>query len=221
MKKTLLTFLFLVIVQTINAINIQELSLSQGTGNNINVGLKVTEGSLIIFNNYSYTLENNVITLTVCYNRTTISSFTTLNNEFTIENVDLTTSNYTLIVIANYSRWVDGQAICDFTNNSATTTLQFSTPLNATVSLSSDNFVKNENNLIVSPNPSDGMIEFSNDFVTKLKSIKIFDNIGRLVQSANTFNNNSINLKEFENGIYYIEFATDKEKISKKILIKK
>jgi hypothetical protein len=221
MKKTLLTFLFLVIVQTINAINIQELSLSQGTGNNINVGLKVTEGSLIIYNNYSYTLENNVITLTVCYNRTTISSFTTLNNEFTIENVDLTTSNYTLIVIANYSRWVDGQAICDFTNNSATTTLQFSTPLNTTITLSSDDFVKNENNLIVSPNPSNGMIEFSNDFVTKLKSIKIFDNLGRLVQSANTFNNNSINLKEFENGIYYIEFATDKEKISKKILIKK
>jgi hypothetical protein len=195
MKKTLLTFLFLVIVQTINAINIQELSLSQGTGNNINVGLKVTEGSLIIYNNYSYTLENNVITLTVCYNRTTISSFTTLNNEFTIENVDLTTSNYTLIVIANYSRWVDGQAICDFTNNSDTATLQFSTPLNTTVTLSSDDFVKNENNLIVSPNPSNGMIEFSNDFVPKLKSIKIFDNLGRLVQSANTFNNNSINLK--------------------------
>jgi hypothetical protein len=219
MKKTLLTFLFLVIVQTINAINIQELSLSQGTGNNINVGLKVTEGSLIIYNNYSYTLENNVITLTVCYNRTTISSFTTLNNEFTIENVDLTTSNYTLIVIANYSRWVDGQAICDFTNNSDTATLSFSAPLTQTVTLSS-NFFDINDTFILFPNPTNGLLEFKSDEAI-LHTINVYDSLGRSVKMFNAISSKILDLKDLENGIYLIELNTAKGKVTRKIILKK
>jgi hypothetical protein len=219
MKKTLLTFLFLVIGQTINAINIQELSLSQGTGNNINVGLKVTEGSLIIFNNYSYTLENNIITLTVCYNRTTISSFTTLNNEFTIENVELTTSNYTLIVIANYNRWVDGQAICDFTNNSDTATLSFSAPLTQTVTLSS-NFFDINDTFILFPNPTNGLLEFKNDEAI-LHTIKVYDSLGRSVKMFNAISSKILDLKDLENGIYLIELNTAKGKVTRKIILKK
>jgi len=219
MKKTLLTFLFLVIGQTINAINIQELSLSQGTGNNINVGLKVTEGSLIIYNNYSYTLENNVITLTVCYNRTTISSFTTLNNEFTIENVDLTTSNYTLIVIANYNRWVDGQAICDFTNNSDTATLSFSAPLTQTVTLSS-NFFDINDTFILFPNPTNGLLEFKSDEAI-LHTINVYDSLGRSVKMFNAISSKILDLKDLENGIYLIELNTAKGKVTRKIILKK
>jgi hypothetical protein len=219
MKKTLLTFLFLVIVQTINAINIQELILSQGTGNNINVGLKVTEGSLIIYNNYSYTLENNIITLTVCYNRTTISSFTTLNNEFTIENVELTTSNYTLIVIANYNRWVDGQAICDFTNNSDTATLSFSAPLTQTVTLSS-NFFDINDTFILFPNPTNGLLEFKNDEAI-LHTIKVYDSLGRSVKMFNAISSKILDLKDLENGIYLIELNTAKGKVTRKIILKK
>lgn len=219
MKKILLTFLFLVIVQTINAINIQELSLSQGTGNNINVGLKVTEGSLIIYSNYSYTLENNIITLTVCYNRTTISSYTTLNNDFTIENADSTTSNYTLIVIANYSRWVDGQAICDFTDNSDTATLSFSTPLTQTVTLSS-NFFDINDTFIVFPNPTNGLLEFKNDEAI-LHTIKVYDSLGRLVKMFNAISSKILDLKDLENGIYLIELNTEKGKVTRKIILKK
>ena len=219
MKKTLLTFLFLVIGQTINAINIQELSLSQGTGNNINVGLKVTEGSLIIYNNYSYTLENNIITLTVCYNRTTISSFTTLNNEFTIENVDSTTSNYTLIVIANYNRWVDGQAICDFTNNSDTATLSFSAPLTQTVTLSS-NFFDINDTFILFPNPTNGLLEFKSDEAI-LHTINVYDSLGRSVKMFNAISSKILDLKDLENGIYLIELNTAKGKVTRKIILKK
>lgn len=218
MKKTILTFLFIVLVQYVNALNIQELSLSHGTGNNINVNLKVTEGSLIIYNNYSYTLENNIITLTVCYDITTLSSYTTLDNDFTIENINATTSNYTLIVNANYRHWVDGQAVCDFTTNSDTATLAFSAPLTQTITLSS-NIFNIDRNLIIFPNPTNGQLELKNCEET-IHKIVVYDNLGRLVKKFDSMENNILNL-DLENGIYLIELNTDRKKFIRKIVVKK
>jgi hypothetical protein len=157
--------------------------------------------------------------LTVCYNRTTISSFTTLNNEFTIENVELTTSNYTLIVIANYNRWVDGQAICDFTNNSDTATLSFSAPLTQTVTLSS-NFFDINDTFILFPNPTNGLLEFKNDEAI-LHTIKVYDSLGRSVKMFNAISSKILDLKDLENGIYLIELNTAKGKVTRKIILKK
>jgi hypothetical protein len=221
MKKIFLTLIILGISQAINALSIQELSASPSSDNDINIHIKVIEGYYFEYSNHSYTIANNTITLTICYLPITLSIITTKENDFVIPNINTDTSNYTLVVIVNYLRMVAGQQVCDYQSQSDTATLQFSTPVNATVTLSSDDFVNNEKKLIVFPNPTNGILAFSNDFTTKLKSIKIFDNSGRLVQSTTTFNNNSINLKEFENGIYFINFITDKEKISKKIVLKK
>jgi hypothetical protein len=220
MKKLILTLIILGLSQAINALSIQELSASPN-GQDINIHIKVLEGYYFEYSNHSYTIENNTITLTICYLPTTLSIITTKENDFIIPNINTDTSNYTLVVNVNYLRWVDGQQVCDYQNQSDTATLQFSTPLSATVTLSSDDFVNNKNNLTVFPNPTNGIIEFNNDYTTQLKSLKIFDNIGRLVQNITSFSSNSINLKEFYNGIYLLEFTTDKEIISKKIVLKK
>jgi hypothetical protein len=219
MKKLLLILFLIVYNNTTKALNIQNITITSNSDSEINILLNTVHGSCMFYNSYTYSITDNSIILNVCYNPQFCNAVTYLSNNIQIPLNNLTAINYELKV--NIFFYNFQTLSCENSVISDSETLNFSTPLNTTVTLSSDDFVKNENNLIVSPNPSNGMIEFSNDFVTKLKSIKIFDNLGRLVQSANTFNNNSINLKEFENGIYYIEFATDKEKISKKILIKK
>lgn len=69
------------------------------------------------------------------------------------------------------------------------------------------------------PNPSNGKLFFSTSEL--IKSIKVTNIIGKEIYSTNNFNNNSIDLINFNNGVYFINLSTEKGTITKKIILTK
>jgi len=220
MKKIFFTIIVLALSQSIQALSIQELSASP-SNQDILVHLKVFEGHYFEYNNYSYSIDGEVITLNICYTPITLSIITTKENDFIIPDVNSASFNYTLIVNVNYRNWNGSEYICEFNAQSDTETIQFSTPLSATVTLSSSNFLENHNKLKLFPNPTSGIIEFPVDYISMVRSIKIYDNIGRLIKACDNSISNAINLGSLVDGIYLIEITTDTEKAIQKIVLKK
>ena len=69
------------------------------------------------------------------------------------------------------------------------------------------------------PNPSNGKLFISTSEV--IKSIKVTNIIGKEIYSNNNFNYNSIDLINFNNGVYFIDLSTEKGTITKKIILTK
>jgi hypothetical protein len=69
------------------------------------------------------------------------------------------------------------------------------------------------------PNPSNGKLFISTSEV--IKSIKVTNIIGKEIYSSNNFNDNSIDLINFNNGVYFINLSTEKGTITKKIILTK
>ena len=69
------------------------------------------------------------------------------------------------------------------------------------------------------PNPSNGKLFISTSEV--IKSIKVTNIIGKEIYSNNNFNDNSIDLINFNNGVYFINLSTEKGTITKKIILTK
>ena len=69
------------------------------------------------------------------------------------------------------------------------------------------------------PNPSNGKLFISTS--EAIKSIKVTNIIGREIYSNNSFNDNSIDLINFNNGVYFINLSTKKGTITKKIILTK
>jgi len=69
------------------------------------------------------------------------------------------------------------------------------------------------------PNPSNGKLFISTS--EAIKSIKVTNIIGREIYSNNSFNDNSIDLINFHNGVYFINLSTKKGTITKKIILTK
>ena len=69
------------------------------------------------------------------------------------------------------------------------------------------------------PNPSNGKLFISTSEV--IKSIKVTNIIGKEIYSNNSFNDNSIDLINFNNGVYFINLSTEKGTITKKIFLTK
>lgn len=221
MKNLFLFLLFIGCSQSSNALIIQQITVSALNANDINVHTKIADGYYFEYYNHNYEIMDNTITLNICYSPFLTPVGTVKQNDFILPNINLETANFTLIVNVNYRIWDGTTYTCNNQVLSDTETMSFATPLSDVVHLSSNSFENDENNLRVYPNPSHGTIEFSSDFSPQLKAIKIFDNLGRLVAHMTSFSSNSINLREFDNGIYLLEFTTDKGKISKKIVLKK
>jgi len=69
------------------------------------------------------------------------------------------------------------------------------------------------------PNPSNGKLFISTSEL--IKSIKVTNIIGKEIYSSNNFNDNSIDLINFNNGVYFINLSTEKGTITKKIILTK
>ena len=69
------------------------------------------------------------------------------------------------------------------------------------------------------PNPSNGKLFISTSEL--IKSIKVTNIIGKEIYSNNNFNNNSIDLINLNNGVYFIKLSTEKGTITKKIILTK
>jgi hypothetical protein len=69
------------------------------------------------------------------------------------------------------------------------------------------------------PNPSDGKLFILTSEL--IKSIKVTNIIGKEIYLNNNFNNNSIDLSNSQNGVYFISLSTEKGTITKKIILTK
>ena len=82
---------------------------------------------------------------------------------------------------------------------------------------SSTNILNQEINMY--PNPTQGKLFISTS--DKITSISITNIIGKEVFSQINFNDNSIDLNSFKNGVYFVSINTDKGAVTKKIILTK
>jgi hypothetical protein len=69
------------------------------------------------------------------------------------------------------------------------------------------------------PNPTDGVFNISDN--VKASAITIYDELGRKVKTIDHVNENGIDIREFENGMYLVEIQNSKTKMVRKLTLKK
>ncbi|NHN27587.1 T9SS type A sorting domain-containing protein [Flavobacterium jejuense] len=208
MRKQIL-LLFLLIISTTYSQNIliTELNSTVVSGG-INVNVKTVSGTGSGYLSNDYTVIGNVIELSVCYWFDNTLPILQFDNDFFIP---LTIpGNYQINVHIILST---SQVTCDNYANTDNGSLN-------TSYLETNTFEKNKKGLLLFPNPTSGKIKLKIIDSIPL-SLVFFDQTGRLVKEVNDFNENSIDLNELNEGVYFIKIVTDKGIIYEKIIIKK
>jgi hypothetical protein len=219
--KLLLSFLFLIgIIQNSHALVIQEITVSNTDGIDINIHTRVGNGYYFEYYDHNFSVVDNVITLNICYSPYFMQVGTIKENDFVIPNVNLDTQNYTLVVNVYSRRYVNSVLVCDNPVGSDSETLQFSTPLNGLIALSSTNFnTQDSKQVTLLPNPTNGLLTIaSKDTIT---AIDVFDHLGRKVNQFSAIQNNQIDLSHLEDGIYFVEIENTTTKVVKKLILNK
>ena len=107
--------------------------------------------------------------------------------------------------------------ICNHNRIEDTVTLNFTTPIQGTVSLAANESDVSEQDLKLFPIPAkDELIIITKN---RINNINVLDASGRKVSA--TFLNNKVNTSNLQNGIYFIEIFSDKGLARKKFTIKK
>ena len=219
--KSLLTFLFFIgIIQNSHALLIQQITVSNTNSVDINVHTRVGDGYSFYYYYHYYEITNNIITLNICYNPGFTPVGTILENDFVIPNLNTDSQNYTLLVNV-YKRWYNGVIfLCDNPVGSDSETLQFTTPLNGIVTLSSNNFNQHESKQVtLFPNPTHGLLTIaSKDAIT---AVDVFDHLGRKVNHYKTIQKNQIDLSHLQDGIYLVVIISAERKVVQKLILKK
>lgn len=172
----------------------------------INVNLLVTTYNMADYLSHEYSVEGNTINLTVCYWFTLLLPVYQIENDFFI-NVP-NNETYTIQVNIVHS---SSDVTCDYYANGPSSSVTY---------LDNEKFEKPLHQYSIYPNPSNGIITFSGD-ESKVKTIKIYDNFGRLVKQLNNNFTNSIAVHELIDGIYFILFETEIGNLNQKLVIRK
>ncbi|MBP6373052.1 MAG: T9SS type A sorting domain-containing protein [Flavobacterium sp.] len=219
--KSLFTFLFFIgIIQNSHALLIQEITVSNTDGVDINIHTRVSDGYYFEYYNHNFSVVENVITLNICYSPYLMPVGTIKENDFVIPNVNIDTQNYTLVVNVYKRRNVKGVLVCDNPVGSDSETLQFSSPLNGLVALSSTNFnTQDSKQVTLFPNPTHGLLTIaSKDAIT---AVDVFDHLGRKVNHYKTIQKNQIDLSHLQDGIYLVVIISAERKVVQKLILKK
>ena len=197
-------------------IHINNFTVSAINSNDISVQLKVNTTTGASFLSSTYTINNNIITLKVCYIVDAATVALQLQNNFTINSIP-NLSNYSLNVKV-YETY--DPASCDYSMLQDTATVIFSMPLTTPVSyLFNEEKYFDNNILLINSNPSNGLLIFNHNL--EGKSISIYDNSGRIIKVIDSVNENNINISYLENGLYYLKISNEFESSVKKIILQK
>ena len=107
-------------------------------------------------------------------------------------------------------------AICDYNNIQDTRSINFTTPINGTVTLSATDYLLK--NIGIYPNPTTGIINFN---FSSNASVELYDNIGRKVKNFSNQKTTTIYISEFENGIYFLKINDFEKSSIHKIVLRK
>jgi hypothetical protein len=216
MKKLLLYFLLIAFSQLTNAATIQNISVSRISDETINIHVGTMDGSCYVYSSFQYNISGNIITLEICYERLLCQAVTYSQDDFQIPLNNTSTDNFSLSVKTYFSTSFG----CNFGLLIDSQTVPFSTPVNTTIVLLSNvDFNDLNNNFIIFPNPSNGVLQIRNES-NQIREVKVYDSLNRLVK-VYTNNYEIIDLTELIDGIYLVELNTEKGKFIKKIVLEK
>ncbi len=191
---------------------------------------RVKEGSSIVLNklaNYSYTLlyssiDNNIIKLSKSPSSSSSWDYKFFNLNFSHSygvNTQLVSNDeyifYVGYGIDNSYNVFDNHFIFGLKNNCATVDPNVDyKPTKKELEIENSN----EETILLYPNPSSNHIVYfnvNNDF-----SIKVFDNLGRVLDVEFDVSLNGIDLSPYKRGVYYVEFIKNNNKrVLKKIIL--
>lgn len=128
-------------------------------------------------------------------------------------------SSYVINFVTPYEeiiwfRQSDGIPVLRFLKNGTLISAYFAS-VDATSGIDDE---KNSSAISVFPNPFTNSIKISASTNEKIENVKIFDAFGNLVVSGKNIVENTINTKELNSGVYFVEVITDKSFVFKKII---
>lgn len=188
------------------------LSVTQNGTNQIKVNLKIYLPSVGEFKNHQININQNTVTLSACYFMTDFGGITNLENNFLIEIPD--NNNYTLIVKMYTS---SDPTICNYNNLEDTVAMDFSTPIEGTVSLATDENNTKSENISLFPVPTKDVLNIKSN--EKIHKVNLYDASGKKLSPL--LENNKINTTNLDNGIYFLEIYTGKNTYRRKFTIQK
>lgn len=207
MKKILLVILFFGQIMSGYCQNIQIDQITPtAVSGGINVNLLVTTFNGAGYLSNSYTITGNTINLSVCYWFNFTLPVFQMNNDFFVPVAN--SGNYTINVSIFHS---SSTTTCDYFANG---------PTGTTSILSANSFENNKGGFALFPNPTNGILEYKENKIA-VSQINVYDNVGRLVKQFNNVANNILDLKELNNGVYFIEIMTEKGNTTQKMILKK
>lgn len=191
-------------------LGINDIIVSQPSEQQIKVKLLVTGGTYGNYQSYISEVNQNQITLSVCYLMTDAAAMTYFDNDFYVD-IPSSPNNYDLTVKVYFA---DGMT-CNYINLDDTATLYFSTPIGGTVSLATND--KHLTNIQLFPIPAKDELNFKTK--EKFDHINLYDASGRKLPVK--FENNKINTSSLQNGIYFLEILLGNKKIHRKFTVSK
>lgn len=217
MKKIFLLFLYVIPFFSLQAMIINNVTVSPINTQDINVHLKVSEAAVFYFTNSDYSITGNTITLTACYILGLQQAVTTLQSDVIINDINLNSNNYNLVVVVNYK---NNQNVCIPGIFSDTKTLNFSTPLTNPVSLSSNQFKNPFYQL--SPNPTTDDLKIVFGAIHQKIKITLQNTMGQIISSKTFSNLDAVNYSiEGESGIYLLTIEDENGENKTQKIIKK
>lgn len=212
MKKIIFPLILFLVSLPSYAIDIVSTTASQITGGlNVNVETLWAQGFSLLSSEFS--IENNVIQLSICFRDEGTLAFHQEDNDFFIPLIN--SGNYTINIGVIVSSM--GSITCDSTV--VTDTDSISAEYN---SLSTDDFEDLEKeSFIIFPNPASTKVNLKFKKVF-LKQIYLLDSLGRVIIRLDNFHNENIefDISYLNQGVYFIAVETENE-VSYKKLIKK
>ncbi len=208
--KTFIIALFLLISNTFSSQYIPGLSLTQNGANQIKAHLKLYMPSVAEYLSYTINTNQNTITLNVCYvlYGGTLTSFPEHDFYIDIPN----NGNYTLTVNL-YTSYEE--TFCNYEILEDTVTLNFSAPIDGTVSMGTVNADYRNKAIAVFPNPVKDVLHFSEE----VTNVKITDVSGKMVKEISV-KGKSVNIANLAKGVYIISAVTKSDGIVNRKIVK-
>lgn len=204
--KLILSIVGLFFSSLISSQYIMGLSATQNGVSQIKARLNVYLPNFGEFKNYTLDRNQNTLTVNTYYYMGGGAIVEYLENDFYIDIPN--NGNYTLKV----NMFVEGSQYC----LEDTKVLNFTTPIDGTVSLSID---KNELKFVeIFPNPANKILNINSFFV--IKKLNVYDTTGKMILNQISPKTSKLDVSSFQKGIYYLELIGETEKINKKFIIK-
>ena len=179
----------------------------------VNINLESVTSTTSYFISDSYSFENNTITMDICY--VVIGQQTTqvYSHSFPVT----VPSNGDYLFNLNLYR-SQTENSCDFVELTDSAALNFSTPLTETVFLSVDEYDNINNQITVFPNPVKANLKYITSSLIEIKSIEFYSILGEKLMVFSE-NMTDINVSHLSDGLYFVNFNTNKGSVQKRILV--